>query len=168
MKVVIKKPGQDPERKEIENKLDVLQEIVGGLIEHANIYKQGEEWFGMLCNEEGKLLGLQPNFILYTDTIRGTVVFVGHEEDDFGDLPEDAYELLMDRTKYRLKNKNPGEWKVSSNPIGGKTFYQVYRIRDIDAVDHSGNRETRGGLYESRLDAERLADTLNAEERGRK
>ena len=37
MKVVIKKPGQDPERKEIENKLDVLQEIDGGLIEHVNI-----------------------------------------------------------------------------------------------------------------------------------
>ena len=168
MKILKIAPGTSPETMDIPDDLSAMQEIVGGLIEHVNIYKQGEEWFGMLCNEEGKLLGLQPNFILYTDTIRGTVVFVGHEEDDFGDLPEDAYELLMDRTKYRLKNKNPGEWKVSSNPIGGKTFYQVYRIRDIDAVNHSGNRETRGGLYESRLDAERLADTLNAEERGRK
>lgn len=60
--------------------------------------------------------------------------------------------------------KNPSEWRVSSNPVAGKTFYQVYRIRDIDAVDHSGNRETRGGLYESRIDAEKLAATLNAEE----
>ena len=167
MKVVIKAPGHDPVRKEIKNELHVLQEIVGGPIEHLNIYKQGEEWFGMLCHEEGKLLGLEPNFILYTDTICGTVIFVGHTEDDFGDLPEDAYELLMDTTKYRLRNKNPGEWKVSRNPVAGKTFYQVCRKRDIKGVDHSGNRETRGGLYENRLDAEKLAATLNAEE-GRK
>lgn len=60
--------------------------------------------------------------------------------------------------------KNPSEWRVSCNPVAGKTFYQVYRIRDIDAIDHSGNRETRGGLYESRIDAEKLAATLNAEE----
>lgn len=60
--------------------------------------------------------------------------------------------------------KNPSEWRVSCNPVAGKTFYQVYRIRDLDEVDHSGNRETRGGLYEHREDAERLAATLNAEE----
>lgn len=163
MKVVIKAPGRDPVRKEIENELHVLQEIVGGYIEHVSIYKQGEEWFGMICNEEGKLLGLKPNFKPYTDVICGTVIFVGHTEDDFGDLPEDAYGLLMDTTNYRLENKNPSEWKVSSNPVAGKTFYQVYRVRDIDAVNHSGNRETRG-LYESYEDAKKLADTLNAEE----
>ena len=165
MKVLKVEPYQLPEVKDIDPGLASLQHEVEGWIEATYPF---EDPVAIICNEEGKLLGLQPNFILYTDTICGTVVFVGHEEDDFGDLPEDAYELLMDRTKYRLKNKNPGEWKVSSNPIGGKTFYQVYRIRDIDAVNHSGNRETRGGLYESRLDAERLADTLNAEERGRK
>ena len=56
------------------------------------------------------------------------------------------------------------EWRVTCNPIAGKNFYGVYRLRDKDAVDHSGNRETRGGYYESRIDAERLAATLNAEE----
>lgn len=61
-------------------------------------------------------------------------------------------------------NKNPSEWKVSSNPIGEKTFYGVYRIRDINEVDHSGNRETRGGWYENRIDAEKLAKLLNEEE----
>ena len=55
------------------------------------------------------------------------------------------------------------EWRVSSNPVAGKMFYQVYRIRDVERIDHSGNRETRGGLYESRQDAEKLAALLNSE-----
>ena len=103
MKVVIKEPGRAPVRKEIENELSVLQGIVGGLLQHVDICKDGESWFGMLCNDEGKFLGLEPNFKLYADTIVGTVIFVGHTKDDFGDLPEDAYELLMDRPKYREK-----------------------------------------------------------------
>lgn len=53
------------------------------------------------------------------------------------------------------------EWKISSNIVAGKKFYQVYRLRDVNETDHSGNRETRGGLYESRLDAEKLAEVLN-------
>ena len=32
-------------------------------------------------------------------------------------------------------------WKVSSNPIAGVTKYQAFRIKDVNAVDHSGNRE---------------------------
>lgn len=56
------------------------------------------------------------------------------------------------------------EWKISTNVVAGKKFYQVYRIRDLNEVEHSGNRETRGGLYESRRDAEALARRLNSEE----
>lgn len=62
-----------------------------------------------------------------------------------------------------MTNRNPSEWRVSSNPIAGKMFYGVYRIRDINDVDHSGNRETRGGWYETREEAEALAAKLNEE-----
>lgn len=62
-----------------------------------------------------------------------------------------------------MTNKNPSEWRVSSNPIAGRMFYGVYRLRDVDEIDHSGNRETRGGWYETREEAERLAETLNEE-----
>ena len=35
------------------------------------------------------------------------------------------------------------EWKVAKNPIGQDEYvYTVYRIRDTEAPDHSGNRET--------------------------
>lgn len=60
--------------------------------------------------------------------------------------------------------RKPSEWKVTSNPFGGKTWYGVYRIRDIDQIDHSGNREYSGGYFERRTDAEDLAELLNKED----
>lgn len=33
------------------------------------------------------------------------------------------------------------EWRVTCNYIGGELFYGVYRLRDLDEIDHSGNRE---------------------------
>ncbi len=163
MKVVVRKPGQNPERKEIENDLKVLQEIVGGLIEHITIYKEGEDWFGMLCNEEGKLIGLEPNFKLYTETIVGTVVFVGHDGEDFGDLPEDAYELLMDPGSYRLEDKKrPSEWRIAHQGAGGEIYIRVYRLRDISKPDHSGNREYLRAIFETDEEAQKVVDEMNS------
>ncbi|WP_419024331.1 hypothetical protein [Emergencia sp.] len=56
-----------------------------------------------------------------------------------------------------------GEWRVSSNFVGGETLYGVYCLRDTQAVDHSGNRECRG-YYDVKADAQKEADRLNREE----
>ena len=57
------------------------------------------------------------------------------------------------------------EWRVSSNPIGqGDFLYCVYRIRDIEKVDHSGNREIFDS-YISRDIAEMKASELNRKEK---
>lgn len=62
-----------------------------------------------------------------------------------------------------MADRLPGPWKVSSNPVAGKLFHQVYRMRDITGVDRSGNRETYGGLWETKREAENLAELLNKE-----
>lgn len=59
-----------------------------------------------------------------------------------------------------------GKWKTSSNSVGGERFYQVVRVIDTDQVEHSGNREYYGGLLESRVDAEAIAEKLNSLEKG--
>lgn len=57
------------------------------------------------------------------------------------------------------------EWRVSSNPIGANEFlYQVYRIRDLEKTDHSGNREVFDS-YISRDIAEMKASELNRKEK---
>lgn len=62
-----------------------------------------------------------------------------------------------------MTNKNPSKWKVTANPVGGKMWYAVYRIRDISEVDHSGNRQYYGGYIEDKSEAEELARWLNEE-----
>ncbi|EJP28291.1 hypothetical protein HMPREF1147_1702 [Selenomonas sp. FOBRC9] len=56
-----------------------------------------------------------------------------------------------------------GEWKISSMYLGGKKVYQVYRIKDMTRVDHSGNREYAGGLLHDEREAMALAQKLNKE-----
>lgn len=53
------------------------------------------------------------------------------------------------------------EWRVSSMWLNGKKYYQVYRIKDMKKVDHSGNREYKGGLMEDEFKAISLAKRLN-------
>ncbi|MBQ7757032.1 MAG: hypothetical protein IJ031_05970 [Oscillospiraceae bacterium] len=56
------------------------------------------------------------------------------------------------------------KWKVSSQYIDGKRFFQVFRLIDEKALHHSGNRECRGGLFESKDEAREYAEKLNKEE----
>jgi len=56
------------------------------------------------------------------------------------------------------------KWKVTSNPIGDKLMYAVYRIRDTSKPVHSGNMELATGYMGDRAEAEAIADKLNAEE----
>lgn len=57
IKVVMVEPNKHPTVTTIKNKLENLQEAVGGLIEIINI----EDNVCILCNEEGKLIGLEGN-----------------------------------------------------------------------------------------------------------
>lgn len=56
------------------------------------------------------------------------------------------------------------EWKVTSNMIDGKKIYGVYRTRDVNEVDHSGNREMHGGYTDNREEAAAIAERLNIAE----
>ena len=53
------------------------------------------------------------------------------------------------------------EWKVTSNSINGSKMYGVYRQLDVNAVDHSGNREYHGGYTLSKDEAQAIVDELN-------
>ena len=58
MTVLIVEPGRAPYRKEIEDGLDAMQSIVGGLIQAVYPF---EEPVALVCAEEAKLDGLPPN-----------------------------------------------------------------------------------------------------------
>ena len=57
-----------------------------------------------------------------------------------------------------------GKWSVSSQYIGEIKIFQVYRLRNVNGADHSGNREYRGGVFSDEESAQFFANKLNAEE----
>ena len=61
MKVLAVEPGKVPYETEIESGLESLQKAVGGSIEAVYPY---EDPVAVICNEEGKLMGLPLNLSL--------------------------------------------------------------------------------------------------------
>lgn len=54
----------------------------------------------------------------------------------------------------------PSEWMVMTNFAGGECFYQVFRLKDKNAVDHAGNREIIGG-FDTEEAATEFCEKLN-------
>lgn len=67
----------------ISYRLENLQAIVGGWIETV------PAWGGaiIICNEEGKLMGLPMNMPCGWDMLAGTIIAVGRDGEEFCDFP---------------------------------------------------------------------------------
>ena len=57
-----------------------------------------------------------------------------------------------------------GKWKVTSQRINGEKLFAVYRLRNVDELDHSGNREYASGYMDDKEKAEKWANELNGSE----
>ena len=53
------------------------------------------------------------------------------------------------------------EWRVMKQYAGGEYYWRVYRIRDLEQTDHSGNREIIDTIFKSAEQAHKKADELN-------
>lgn len=54
-------------------------------------------------------------------------------------------------------------WRVRTVEVAGIEHYQAYRLNDVCADDTDKNRETFGGFWTTRSEAEKLAQRLNEE-----
>ncbi len=92
LNVVIKDPGKEPFIKRIEDDLTTYQEILGGMMEMVP-FEKGQV---LLCNDEGKLKGLEPNLILPSgEIIVGTAIIVGTDGEEFRSLTDEEAEEAM-------------------------------------------------------------------------
>ena len=95
MKILVVEPSKKPYTKEIEGTLKSMQEIVKGLIEPIYIDNDAV----IIVNEEGKLIGLPPNRIIYNehfqDIIFGTcfICLAPADSEDFESLPDDLLDM---------------------------------------------------------------------------
>ena len=72
-------PGKAPEEVTIPNTLEAMQQMVGGLIEIVYL-----DDICLVCNEEGKLMGLEGNRRVGRDIISGTFFLTG--DTDYGEF----------------------------------------------------------------------------------
>ena len=97
IKVLKVEPKKLPEVCELENELDALQKAVSigadyqGLIEILYI----NERICILCNEEGKLIGLEPNRRIRNDILCGVFYVTGQDEEgNLTSLSDDEIETF--------------------------------------------------------------------------
>lgn len=99
MKIIYKEPGKAPRTMVIAQDLGVMQQLVDGYIEPIRVSDKTV----LIVNEEGKLKGMDPNFILAVegriDLILGPTIFCGEKGEDFVSLPDDELDRIMDGLK---------------------------------------------------------------------
>lgn len=102
IKVIKVEPRKEPEVVMLNNEYKDLSAAVGGLIQVVYPYS---DKVGLMMNDEGKLLGMEPNRSLKDedgniyDVIAGTFYVVGLDEEDFGSLSEELIEKYMKKFK---------------------------------------------------------------------
>jgi hypothetical protein len=94
LRVLRIEPGKTPEEKVIGADLESLQAEVGGLIECVYL----EDDSILVCNEEGKLNGMEMNRRLGDDIICGPFFIVSDDgEGDFASLSDSQMALFKER-----------------------------------------------------------------------
>ena len=85
IKVIIKRPDEKRGHVAwISNTLENFQRTVEGYIETVTVASD----LVIICNEEGRLLGLEPNCTICGYSFVGTIVLAGVKGDEFCSIPE--------------------------------------------------------------------------------
>lgn len=94
-RVVVKEPNKEAKIIKIDMSLATLQEIVDGWIEYVYPY---EADIAVICNEEGKLRGLEPNIMTERyGILYGTIIVCERTGKDLGKkLAEEYVKILND------------------------------------------------------------------------
>ena len=99
MKVLLITPGAVPQVREIEHSLKAMQELVDGHIEAVYPF---DDTVALVCNDEGKLLGLPLNRAVRNpatgqvlDIIAGTFFICGLSSDNFDSLSDEQIQRYI-------------------------------------------------------------------------
>lgn len=96
MKILIKEPGKNVRSMVIpKNDLRLFQQLVGGYIEVITLAEDA----AIICNEEGRLLGLPYNCTILDEPFVGTILFVGVDGDEFTDVPDALVRLFTEEVR---------------------------------------------------------------------
>ena len=90
--VIVKEPGEAARiENSFPNTLEAMQEQVGGPIEAVTLATD----VVIICNEEGRLMGLKPNTTVCGVDFVGSIIVAGVSGEDFASLKAAHVPLLM-------------------------------------------------------------------------
>ena len=115
MRVLIVPPKARPYAAEIESGLEPMQELVGGSIEMVDL----DDNTSLVCNEEGKIQGLEGNRRIGRDIIAGTFFLCGFNEE--GESVSLSDEQI---SKYYERFREPEHY--SQEEVEDSAFMDVY------------------------------------------
>lgn len=99
IRVVLYRVGKPPAVEEIDNQLPALQALVGGYIEVVWL----RPGLALVCNEEGKLLGLRRNRYVpqIADYIAGDFFFAATKDAEFVSLKDEEVAEVCNEVLWR-------------------------------------------------------------------
>lgn len=108
IEVIMVEPGKIAKITTIDDSLESMQNIVGGLIEE---YMPFEDDVAIICNEEGKMMSLPPSRAIcdnkdqVMDIIAGPffMAYAPIESEKFLSMPEELKEKYLEKFKYPEK-----------------------------------------------------------------
>ena len=153
MRVVICEPGKLSRIAEIQSGLESLQQVVGGYIEP---YYGFEEEVCIICNEEGKLIGLPPNRMIYLppepeemtyvelcsrfrDAERSGQHLTGHiifTEDSFTEPYSEESRTYVVSSSNKAFQPNMGGYSIYGSALDGSD--PLVRLERYMAAEHGG------------------------------
>lgn len=93
LRILMVEPQKAPYEASIPHELSAMQQAVGGLIE---VVRNGDGTL-IVCNEEGKLLGMEGNRRIPGDVLAGPFFVVGDAGETFRSLTEEELERYRER-----------------------------------------------------------------------
>ena len=135
LRVLLLKPGELAEIAEIEDNLESMQRLVEGNIEEYMPFEDASDPrtgdCAIVCNEEGKMLGMELNRGIFDQNGRLQEIIAGPfficyapvESERFLSMPPDLEEKM--RKKFEL----PEQFYVSENGIRSKKMHPVNHDR---------------------------------------
>ena len=101
LKVIICPAEREPYAANVSDSLEALQKIVGGYIKTVTVFTDAV----VICNEEGRILGLPENRSFFISGICGDCLICGVDGEKFASLSEPECGKLLKICKDRFRKE---------------------------------------------------------------
>lgn len=116
-------PNQLPKKIEVKNNLYSKQNLVGGNIEYCRILN--DDNVVLICNEEGKINGMEPNRDVGHDIIFGPFLIVGDDSEIGEDRSLTEDQINKYKTKFGIESIYKTNAKIEAIKMNKLKDYEI-------------------------------------------